>query len=85
MPDPRVPTLVGDVGGTNTRLALARNGALIPTTLKRYCSGAFPGFFEVLGDFRATTATEGVLPDVPAVRVIAVAGMVDAGRSTLTN
>ncbi|MBT6926747.1 MAG: glucokinase, partial [Marinovum sp.] len=34
-------TLVADVGGTNTRIALARNGSIDSTSIKRYANREF--------------------------------------------
>jgi glucokinase len=73
--------LLGDVGGTNTRLALAAPGTTEPVAERRYANADFSGFEPVLADFLAATATP------VTAGCLAVAGPIaDDGRSArLTN
>lgn len=75
-----VLTLVADIGGTNTRVALARGAAVLPDTVRRYANAEFPGLETVL---RRYLADEGGVD--PAAACVAVAGPVRDGRATLTN
>lgn len=72
--------LVADVGGTNTRVALARAGRIVPGTVRRYSNSGFAGLDAVLAQFRAD---EGCA--VPDGACVAVAGPVRGGVGRLTN
>ena len=73
-------TLVADIGGTNTRLALASNGGLEINSIQKYRNHEFSSFHDAL---------EGYLDSVPGADVaaicIAVAGPVSDGFASLTN
>ncbi len=73
-------SLVADIGGTNTRVALALGRELLPETIRRYRNADFAGLESVLGAFIA--AEEDV--DCKGA-CVAVAGPVHDGRATLTN
>ena len=73
-------SLVADVGGTNTRVALAEGATLIERTVRRYRNRDHGSLEEVL---RAYVAAEGNV-DCTAASV-AIAGPVKDGRGTLTN
>lgn len=73
-----MPVLVADVGGTNTRVALARAGRL--SQLARFGNDAYASFAEVL----AAYAQGHNLPLLRGI-CVAVAGPVTAGRAELTN
>ena len=45
--------LLADLGGTNTRLALAEDGRLLPETLRRYRNDEFASFESVVAAFLA--------------------------------
>lgn len=75
-----LPCLVADVGGTNTRVALAGVGAIRPESVRRYANAAFPGLAAVLEQFRADARCE-----APAGACVAVAGPVRGGVGRLTN
>jgi glucokinase len=77
---PNTLTLVGDIGGTNTRVALAKGTTVLPETVRRYANAEFPGLESVLRRF---IADEGGVD--PAAACIAVAGPVRDGRAALTN
>ncbi len=81
---PRYPdntiSLVADVGGTNTRVALARDENLLVDTIRRYRNTEFAGLETVL---RRYLDEEGN-PDCIGASV-AVAGPVRDGRGELTN
>ena len=73
-------TLVADIGGTNTRLALASNGGLEINSIQKYRNHEFSSFHDAL---------ERYLDSVPGAEVtaicIAVAGPVSDGFASLTN
>lgn len=73
-------SLVADIGGTNTRVALARDRALVAGTIRRYSNADFPGLETVL---RRYIADEGGVDTRAAC--VAVAGPVRDGRATMTN
>jgi glucokinase len=70
--------LVADVGGTNARLAMVRDG--VPTAVKRYENDRYSSFYEVLQDYRISTGSPGV-----EACCVAVAGPVNADHAQLTN
>lgn len=72
--------LLGDVGGTNARLAIARNGAIDAATVTRFRGDDFASFDDVVRQFMA----EQHQPHVSSM-CIAVAGPVSGGRASLTN
>lgn len=75
------PTFVlADIGGTNTRVALASGEALRPDTIRRYRNARYPGLESILGEFMDETA-----PGEVAGACVAVAGPVRSGRASLTN
>lgn len=73
-------SLVADIGGTNTRVALAEGDRLLPETIRRYRNADYPGLETVL---RAYIAEEDDVDCRGAC--VAVAGPVHDGRATLTN
>lgn len=72
--------LVADVGGTNTRVAMARSGVVVPATIKRYPNRDFANLAPVLRQYRLDEPG----PD-PLGACVAVAGPVSDGRAELTN
>lgn len=74
------PYLVADIGGTNTRVALAHGAALITDSVKRYRNAEHPGLETVLRHYLEETGTAGC-----AGACVALAGPVQNGRGTLTN
>jgi glucokinase len=81
MSHPRnVYSLVADIGGTNTRVALADGRQVLGQTIRRYRNADFPGLETVL---RRYIADE---DDVdPIAACVAVAGPVRDGCATMTN
>ncbi len=73
-------TLVADVGGTNTRVALARGGRVETATVRRYANAGQPGLAEVIATY---LAEQGGVDCAGAC--VAVAGPVDRGVGRLTN
>ena len=73
-------SLVADVGGTNTRLALAEGETLLPRTVRRYRNADHAGLASVIETY---LADEGGLDCAAAA--VAVAGPVRDGIGTLTN
>ncbi|MBT8410097.1 MAG: glucokinase, partial [Alphaproteobacteria bacterium] len=75
-----VYSMVADIGGTNTRVALAEGEDLLPDTIRRYRNSDYPGLETVL---RAYIEAEGGVDCKGAS--VAIAGPVRDGRGTLTN
>ena len=73
-------TLLSDVGGTNARLALARNGVIDAATITRFKGDDYATFDDVV---RTYLAAQGA-PRITAV-CVAVAGPVSGGQARLTN
>ncbi|MEJ2029972.1 MAG: glucokinase [Maritimibacter sp.] len=73
-------SLLADIGGTNTRVALARGTELMPDTIRRYKNAQYPGLETVLS---AYLQAEGQPDCVGAC--VAAAGPVRDGVATLTN
>ena len=72
--------LVADIGGTNTRVALA-DGAIVRTeTIKRYNNKAYPGLAAVLSQYLADIGGAS-----PIATCVAVAGPVQDGAASMTN
>ena len=81
MPHPaNTLSLVADIGGTNTRCALADGARVLPDTVRRYTNAEYAGLEQVLRQF---ILDEGNVDTVAAC--VAVAGPVRDGRGTLTN
>ena len=80
MPDHRDRvSLVADVGGTNTRVALAERRALLGKSVRRFRNSEFENLESLLLRFEDDV---GLVCDAVAV---AIAGPVHDGRGTLTN
>ncbi len=77
---PNALSLVADIGGTNTRVALVRGNAVDRGTIRRYANAAYPGLGPVLSSYLADAGD----PDC-AGACVAVAGPVDGGVAKLTN
>ncbi len=73
-------SLVADIGGTNTRVALADGRKIVGGTIRRYRNVDFPGLESVLR--RYIEDESGV---DPIAACVAVAGPVRDGRATMTN
>lgn len=73
-------SLVADIGGTNTRVALADGRKLLPDTIRRYRNADYAGLETVL---RTYVSQEGDVNTLAAC--VAVAGPVRDGRATMTN
>ncbi|SOB98310.1 glucokinase [Rhodobacter sp. JA431] len=73
-------TLLADIGGTNTRVALADHGRLLPETIKRYANAGRPALEPILADYMDT---EGVRDLAGAC--VAAAGPVRDGVAHMTN
>ncbi len=72
--------LVADIGGTNSRLGLSRNGSCIDSSVKRYLNGNHASFEELLAAYLDTSVT-GPISGI----CVAAAGPVEAGRARMTN
>ncbi len=73
-------SLVADIGGTNTRVALAEGRKVLAETVRRYANEDFPGLESVINQYNADMG--GV--DAKAA-CVAPAGPVRDGRATMTN
>lgn len=73
-------SLVADIGGTNTRVALANGKSVIETSIRRYRNSEYHGLEPVL---RQYIADEGGVD--PKAACVAVAGPVRNDRATMTN
>lgn len=73
-------SLVADIGGTNTRVALADGAALRTDSIRRYSNAAYPGLEPILREYLASFG--GLTCDGACV---AAAGPVRDGVATMTN
>lgn len=73
------PVLVADVGGTNTRVALARGRTLVTGSAERFGNAGYTGLDAVLQAYLVRHATR------PARAAIALAGPVRGTRAEMTN
>lgn len=73
-------TLLADIGGTNTRVALAQDGRMMPETIRRFANAGRPALEPILAEYIAA-AEVGPL----AGACIAAAGPVEEGRAVMTN
>lgn len=74
-----IVALLADVGGTNTRVALAFGGRVDQNTVTKFRNADFPGLAEVLNTYLFQKSLR------PIVGAIAVAGPVRDGSGELTN
>ncbi len=72
--------LVADIGGTNSRLGLSRNGSFIDGSVRRYLNSDHAGFEELLADYLDNSVT-GPVSGI----CVAVAGPVEADQARMTN
>ncbi|UTH49408.1 glucokinase [Loktanella salsilacus] len=72
--------LVADIGGTNTRIALAEGRTVLADTVRRYQNVDFPGLESVIRQYEADS---GGLD--PYAACVAVAGPVRDGQASMTN
>jgi len=72
--------LVADVGGTNSRLALAGPGRDVQATARRYENDLFDSFYDVLSHYRSETGLQGL-----SGCCVAIAGPVTPSDARLTN
>ncbi|RMD49562.1 MAG: hypothetical protein D6832_01485 [Alphaproteobacteria bacterium] len=76
--------LLADVGGTNSRLALATEAGILRATLRRRANDSAAGPEDLIGGYLAEMAAQGA--PAPGAAVIALAGPVtDPARARLTN
>ena len=74
------PQLVADIGGTNTRVALADGGVLRQGSIRKYANAGRASLTEILRQYLAETATL----DCAGV-CVAAAGPVRGGVARMTN
>lgn len=73
-------TLLADIGGTNTRVALARGGRLMADTIRRYANAGRPALEPILAEYMRTEGVEDL-----AGACVAAAGPVRDGVAHMTN
>lgn len=73
-------SLVADIGGTNTRVALAQGDTVQPDSIRRFSNAAFPGLEPVLQRYLAEAGIGAV-----AGACVAAAGPVRDGVAVMTN
>ncbi|MEO9824444.1 MAG: ROK family protein [Paracoccaceae bacterium] len=76
---PNTLSLVADVGGTNTRVALAKGTQLLPETVKKFRNAEYPGLDTVLELYVQEKEVDCI------AAAAAIAGPVRDGKGTLTN
>ncbi|MEM6728346.1 MAG: ROK family protein [Pseudomonadota bacterium] len=77
---PNTLSLVADIGGTNTRVALADGRKVMEETIRKYANAEYPGLESVLKEYIAAE------DDVDTIAAcVAIAGPVRDGVGTLTN
>lgn len=81
-PTPNRYTLLADIGGTNTRVALAEGNRLLPETISRYANAGRPALEPILTDYMESTGVRDL-----AGACVAVAGpvAVDGQTASMTN
>ena len=72
-------SLVADVGGTNTRVALAEGAHLLPDSVRRFRNAEADSLVAVLAEYVSLENVE------CTAAAVAIAGPVENGRGTLTN
>lgn len=77
---PTAPALVADIGGTNTRVALADGETVREASIRRFANAEFPNLEAVLTRYLADSGN----PAVSGV-CVAAAGPVRDGVATMTN
>lgn len=77
---PPAPVLVADIGGTNTRVALADGLVLRQGSIRRFRNEGQPGLGPILSDYLASQGSESV-----AGLCLAVAGPVRGSVAQMTN
>lgn len=79
MAESESPVLVADVGGTNTRVALARGRVLVAGSTERFANAEFDGLQAVLAAYLERHKSR------PARAAIALAGPVRGTKAEMTN
>lgn len=77
---PVTQSLVADIGGTNTRVALVRDGGLDRSTIRRFANSEHSGLGPILARYLAEAGAP-----LCSGACIAVAGPVDDGVARMTN
>ncbi len=80
MTQDNIYALVADIGGTNTRVALADSAVVRKDTIKRYRNEAYPGLATVLRQY-----IDDIGGAEPVATCVAVAGPVHNGAAAMTN
>ena len=73
-------SLIADVGGTNTRVALAQSARILPDTIGKFQNIDHPSLQALLGQFLQDTGHS-----VCDKAAVAIAGPVRDGKGSLTN
>lgn len=72
--------LVADIGGTNARLALCKDGAIVPQTVRNFRNDDWAHLYDIVEAYLNEHVT-----NPPDDMVVAVAGPVHGDRAVLTN
>jgi glucokinase len=76
--------LIGDIGGTNCRLALAHNGQLLPESITTYADDAYPSLIDAIRAYlREQRASEQQIEI--SIACMAIAGPITGDMIKLTN
>ena len=79
-PEGTCPLLVADIGGTNSRLGVASNGCVAPSSIARFLNSDHGCFEDIVREFRRNAE------DIEFSGIcVAVAGPVESDRARLTN
>ena len=81
MTDPQPPVLVADVGGTNTRVALAHGASVDLDSIRRFRNAGFARLEDVLRRYLADAGMTGAIGGA----CVALAGPVRDGAAQMTN
>ncbi|PKP73539.1 MAG: glucokinase [Alphaproteobacteria bacterium HGW-Alphaproteobacteria-6] len=76
--------IVADIGGTNTRVALVRDGAVDRGSIRRFANAGHPGLAAILALYLDGLAAGGARPRLTGA-CVAAAGPVHDGTATMTN
>ncbi|MGJ7459949.1 glucokinase [Halomonas sp. MA07-2] len=77
------PALIGDIGGTNARLALATPGAFAPHDIQSLPCADYPGLVEAVRDYLARVGATGEA--APREACLALACPIRGDRISMTN
>jgi len=77
---PTAVSVVADIGGTNTRVALSDGASLLPETIRRFRNSEYPGIEPILREYLSEAGTRACVG-----ACVAAAGPVRHGVAEMTN